>query len=51
MPDLLKQATQAQALEANPTPLIVAALMYVAILWPMVILVGRLEKSFRHGDR
>lgn len=51
MPDLLKQATQAQALEANPTPLIVAALMYVAILWPMVILVGRLEKSFRRGDR
>ncbi len=51
MPDLLKQATQAQALEANPTPLIVAALMYVAILWPLVILVGRLEKSFRRGDR
>ncbi len=46
MPDLLKQATQAQALEANPTPLIVAALMYVAILWPLVILVGRLEKKF-----
>ncbi len=51
MPDLLKQATQAQALEANPTPLIVAALMYIAILWPLVILVGRLEKSFRRGDR
>jgi len=51
MPDLLKQATQAQALEANPTPLIVAALMYVAILWPLVILVGRLEKSFRRGAR
>jgi polar amino acid transport system permease protein len=51
MPDLLKQATQAQALEANPTPLIVAALMYVAILWPLVIFVGRLEKGFRRGDR
>lgn len=51
MPDLLKQATQAQALEANPTPLIVAALMYVALLWPMVLLVGRLEKRFRRGDR
>ena len=50
MPDLLKQATQAQALEANPTPLIVAALMYVAILWPLVILVGRLERRLRHGD-
>jgi polar amino acid transport system permease protein len=51
MPDLLKQATQAQALEANPTPLIIAALMYIAILWPLVILVGRLEKRFRRGDR
>jgi polar amino acid transport system permease protein len=47
MPDLLKQATQAQALEANPTPLIVAALIYVALLWPLVVLVGRLEKKFR----
>ena len=47
MPDLLKQATQAQALEANPTPLIVAALMYLAILWPLVLLVGRLEDRFR----
>ncbi len=51
MPDLLKQATQAQALEANPTPLIVAALMYIALLWPMVLLVGRLEQRFRRGDR
>ena len=51
MPDLLKQATQAQALEANPTPLIVAALMYIALLWPMVLFVGRLEKRFRRGDR
>ena len=49
MPDLLKQATQAQALESNPTPLIVAALMYIAILWPLVILVGRLEKGYRGG--
>jgi len=47
MPDLLKQATQAQALEANPTPLIVAALMYIALLWPLVMLVGRLEKKHR----
>ena len=47
MPDLLKQATQAQALEANPTPLIVAALMYLAILLPAVLLVGRLERRYR----
>lgn len=51
MPDLLKQATQAQALEANPTPLIVAALMYIALLWPLVILVGRLERRFKASGR
>jgi polar amino acid transport system permease protein len=36
MPDLLKQATDSQALFANPTPLIGAAVIYVAILWPLV---------------
>lgn len=46
MPDLLKQATQAQALSANPTPLIGAALIYVALLWPLVSIVARLEKRF-----
>lgn len=43
MPDLLKQATDAQALMANPTPLIGAAIIYLAILWPLVRLVGYLE--------
>ena len=46
MPDLLKQATQAQALAANPTPLIVAALIYVAFLWPLVAAVSRMERRF-----
>lgn len=46
MPDLLKQATQAQALSANPTPLIGAAMIYVALLWPLVSIVARLEKRF-----
>jgi polar amino acid transport system permease protein len=40
MPDLLKQATQAQALAANPTPLIGAAILYLALLLPLVRLVG-----------
>jgi polar amino acid transport system permease protein len=44
MPDLLKQANQAQALAANPTPLIVAAVIYLFILLPLVRLVGLLEK-------
>lgn len=44
MPDLLKQATDAQALTANPTPLIGAALIYLAFLWPLVRLVSHLEE-------
>lgn len=51
MPDLLKQATQAQALAANPTPLIGAALIYIALLWPLVALVSRLEGRFKAGMR
>ncbi|WP_045392119.1 amino acid ABC transporter permease [Falsirhodobacter sp. alg1] len=46
MPDLLKQATQAQALSANPTPLIVAAIIYIAFLWPLVAGVSRMERRF-----
>jgi polar amino acid transport system permease protein len=44
MPDLLKQATDAQALMANPSPLIAAAGIYLIILWPLVRLVAYLEK-------
>jgi polar amino acid transport system permease protein len=43
MPDLLKQATDAQALMANPSPLIAAAGIYLIILWPMVRFVAWLE--------
>ncbi len=46
MPDLLKQATQAQALAANPTPLIAAAGIYLLMLLPLVRLVGRLERRW-----
>ena len=44
MPDLLKQATQAQALFANPSPLIGAAALYLLLLLPLVALVGRLTQ-------
>jgi polar amino acid transport system permease protein len=47
MPDLLKQATDAQAFFANPTPLIGAALVYLALLWPLVRLVAYLERRSR----
>jgi polar amino acid transport system permease protein len=52
MPDLLKQATDAQAFMANPTPLIGAALIYLVLLLPMVRLVGRLERRAKvHAAR
>ena len=51
MPDLLKQANQAQALAANPTPLIVAALIYLIILLPLVRLVGWFEAGWAKEKR
>jgi polar amino acid transport system permease protein len=47
MPELLKQATQAQATAANPTPLIGAAVLYLALLLPLVRLVGSIEARHR----
>lgn len=47
LPELLKEATNAQALYANPSPLIGAALVYVIFLWPMVRLVSMLEKRYK----
>ncbi|WP_293911426.1 amino acid ABC transporter permease [Deinococcus sp.] len=43
LPELLQQATSRQALAANPTPLIGAAIIYVALLFPLVRLVSRFE--------
>lgn len=51
MPDLLKQATQAQALAANPTPLIGAAVLYLLLLLPLVRLVGFFEARHRAATR
>jgi len=51
MPDLLKQATQAQALAANPTPLIGAAALYLLLLLPLVRLVGYFEARHRAATR
>lgn len=39
--ELLKQGNDAQALNANPTPLIAVALIYLTFLWPLVRLVDR----------
>lgn len=43
LPELLNNARQAQALTYNPTPIVIAALMYLALLWPIVRLLSRLE--------
>ncbi|MBD2102887.1 amino acid ABC transporter permease [Leptolyngbya sp. FACHB-261] len=51
MPELLKQATQQQALAANPTPLIGAALLYLLLLLPLVRLVVFFEQRFRAESR
>jgi len=51
MPDLLKQATQAQALAANPTPLIGAAVLYLLILLPLVRLVSYFESHHSKTPR
>jgi len=43
LPELLFQARQAQSLTFNATPIVVAAVVYVLILWPAVRLLSRLE--------
>jgi polar amino acid transport system permease protein len=43
IPELLNAARNAQALTYNPTPIVLAALMYLALLWPIVRLISRLE--------
>lgn len=43
LPELLRVARDAQALVYNPSPIVLAALIYLAILWPLVRLLSRLE--------
>ena len=44
---MLNEATNSQALYANPSPLIMAAIIYVVFLWPMVRLVSVLEQRLK----
>ena len=43
VPELLYQARQAQSITYNPTPIVVAAIVYFLMLWPVVRLLSRLE--------
>jgi polar amino acid transport system permease protein len=50
LPELLKEGQNAQGFYANPSPLIMAALIYIILLWPMVRLVSVLEKRFKSEE-
>ena len=43
MPELLRAARDAQSLVYSPSPVMLAALMYLALLWPLTRWLGRLE--------
>ncbi len=44
LPELLRMGRVAQGITYNSTPLIVVALIYLAILWPLVRLLSRMER-------
>ena len=48
MPELLYNADMARAATYNATPMVLAALIYLAILWPVVRMLSRLEHRSAH---
>ena len=44
LPELLRMARIAQGVTFNPTPLVMAALVYLALLWPLVRLLSTMER-------
>ncbi|MFN4087821.1 MAG: hypothetical protein ACK4QW_02105 [Alphaproteobacteria bacterium] len=49
LPELLRMARVAQGNMYNPTPLIAAALIDLAILWPVVRMLSRMERKMMAG--
>ena len=49
VPELLYQARQAQSVTFNATPIVMAAVIYFLILWPVVRLLSRLENRALAG--
>jgi polar amino acid transport system permease protein len=47
LPELLRVARDAQSLVYNPSPIVLAALLYLILLWPLVRLLSRLEHKSR----
>ncbi|MFC4273842.1 amino acid ABC transporter permease [Achromobacter aloeverae] len=48
MPELLRAARDAQSLVFNPSPITLAAIMYLALLWPLTRWLGRLQHRRAH---
>ena len=44
LPELLRMARIAQGVTFNPTPLVMVALVYLALLWPLVRLLSTMER-------
>jgi polar amino acid transport system permease protein len=44
LPELMRNARDAQSLVYNPSPVVLAALLYLALLWPLTRWLGRLEQ-------
>ena len=44
LPELLRMARVAQGITYNPTPLVLAAVLYFVMLWPFVRLLSRMER-------
>jgi polar amino acid transport system permease protein len=51
LPELLFQARQAQSVTYNATPIMVAAIAYFILLWPLVRVLSRLENRQLAGRR
>jgi len=49
LPELLRVARDAQSLVYNPSPIVLAALLYLLLLWPLVRLLSRLEHKRRQS--
>ena len=49
VPELLFRAREAQSVSFNATPVVMAAVIYFLILWPLVRLLSRLENRALAG--
>ncbi len=49
VPELLFRAREAQSVNFNPTPIVMAAVIYFLVLWPLVRLLSRLENRALAG--